>query len=83
MYNLTILDRWHEFGRPPADLAALCEDWDESVFDAHLVSFFPNGPTNIHQITLADALLWTWTQYPEHRRLTAANVVCFTKGTRP
>ena len=83
LYNLTVLNRWHQFGKPPAHLEALQEDWDEATFDAHLTAYFPNGPTNIHQITLAEALLWVWNHHPETRRLVAANVVCFSERSGP
>lgn len=83
LHNLTILFRWHEFGREPSKLSPLAEDWDASVFDQHFEAYFLDGPTNIHQITLADALLWVWNHHPEHRRLVAANVASFTKDTRP
>ena len=82
-YNLTVLMRWHEFGEAHKTLEPLSTDWTESTFDEHLIAYFPKGPTNIHQITLADALLTVWNQHPEHRRLVAANILCFTKGPTP
>ncbi|MEE2779824.1 MAG: hypothetical protein VYE15_04815 [Myxococcota bacterium] len=71
--------------RPAADIqVAPCEDdWSEAELDERFVSFFLDGPTNIHQITLADALLWVWKSHPEYRRLCAGNVLCFTQGARP
>ena len=83
LYNLTVLNRWHEFGETPTRLEPLSDRWDDATFDAHLIEFFPRGPTNIHQITLAEALLWSWNEYPDLRSLVAANMVCFTQGTRP
>lgn len=82
-YNLTVLNRWHQFGHPPTRLEPLSVDWDEGALDEHLTAFFLDGPTNIHQITLAEALLWVWNEYPACRRLVAANLACFTQGTRP
>ncbi len=82
-YNLTVLNRWHQFGRAPIRLEPLSVDWDEQVLDEHLTTYFLDGPTNIHQITLAEALLWVWNEYPDYRRIVAANVVCFTKATSP
>ncbi|MBM76301.1 MAG: hypothetical protein CMK59_12930 [Proteobacteria bacterium] len=58
-------------------------EWDDHDFDVHLTEFFRNGPKNIHQITLAEALLWCWSNAQEHRRLIAANLLCFTKATLP
>ena len=57
--------------------------WSEQDFDTHMIRFFLEGPHNIHQITLAEALLWCWVHHPEHRGLVAANLICFTEGTRP
>ena len=57
--------------------------WTEAELDARLATFFLEGPTNVHQITLADALLWVWNHHPEHRQLCAANVLCFTRGASP
>ena len=83
LYNLTVMTRWHPFGQVP-NVVTPCEDeWTEEVLDEHLIEFFPKGPSNIHQITLADALLWVWNHFPEYRRLCAANVLCFTNGVRP
>jgi len=82
-YNLTVLNRWHQFGRVPTRLEPLSVDWDDKTLDEHLTAYFLDGPTNIHQITLAEALLWVWNEYPAYRRLVAANVVCFTQGTAP
>ena len=62
---------------------ALHTRWSEDEFDRHLIQFFREGPQNIHQITLAEALLWCWVHYPKYRNLIAANLLCFTKGTRP
>ena len=82
-YNLTVLNRWHQSGRVPTRLEPLSVDWDDKTLDEHLTAYFLDGPTNIHQITLAEALLWVWNEYPACRRLVAANIVCFTQGTQP
>ena len=80
--NLTILVRWHEFGRAPKALEPVSLEWSETDFEAHQIKFFLEGPVNVHQITLADVLLWVWQAYPEHRGLVAANLCGFTQGTR-
>lgn len=82
-HNLTVLVRWHEFGQPPYHLEACSEAWSEETLDEHLVAFFLQGPTNIHQITLAEVLISTWNKHPAHRDLVAANLKCFMQGTRP
>ncbi len=81
--NVTVMTRWHSFGDPPADLAPLDEDWSDEEVDRRFAHYFHEGPTNTHQITLADALLWVWNHYPQHRRRVAANIVCFSKGVSP
>jgi len=78
-----VMNRWSPFGKPPAVLEPLAVDWSEADLDAHLTRFFPDGPTNIHQITLAEALVWVWNHHPEMRRRCAANVVCFTRDVSP
>ncbi len=83
MRSLTVMNRWSPFGKPPAVLEPLAVDWSEEDLDVHLTRFFPDGPTNIHQITLAEALVWVWNHHPEMRRRCAANVVCFTRDVRP
>ena len=83
LYNLTVLVRWHEFGKPPSTLQPLRESWSEEILDKHLHTFFHEGPTNIHQIILAEALCSTWHQCPAHRALIADNRVSFTQGTIP
>ena len=82
-YNLTVLVRWHEFGQPPSRLEGLERTWSEADFDHHLTQFFLSGPQNIHQITLAEALCALWVEWPELSHLIAANLACFTAGTRP
>jgi hypothetical protein len=83
LYNLTVMTRWHPFGQAPYVVTPCEEEWTEKALDEHLIEFFSKGPSNIHQITLADALLWVWNHFPEYRRLCAANVLCFTHGVRP
>ena len=83
LYNLTVLNRWHPFGSVPVLLEPLSEDWDDRDFDEQLVAYFLEGPTNTHQITLAEVLLWVWTHYPEKRRLVAASMRCLTHATTP
>lgn len=82
-YNLTVLNRWHVFGKPPVLLDAIDEDWSEETLVERLATFFLDGPTNIHQITFAEALVWVWRHHPGLRPLVAANVVCFTHNTAP
>ncbi len=82
MHNLSLLTR------PAPDssaktLSPLQSTWTGEELDSELTQFFLDGPENIHQITLADALLWVWGNHPEHQALCAANLVCFTQGTRP
>lgn len=83
LYNLTVMNRWHSFGEAPKQVNPLDKDWTESILDERFERYFADGPTNIHQITLADALLWVWNHHPEHRRLCAANILCFTNGVSP
>ena len=83
LHNLTVLNRWQEFGKAPVLLDPISDDWDEQALDDHLIEFFLKGPTNIHQITLAEALLWTWENHPGFRKMIAANILCFTRGTQP
>ena len=83
LYSLTVMNRWHEFGEPPILLAPHTETWDDATLDEHFKRYFLDGPTNIHQITLADALMWVWNHAPEYRNHCAANVLCFTEGTSP
>ncbi|MEB3223119.1 MAG: hypothetical protein VKS61_13670, partial [Candidatus Sericytochromatia bacterium] len=55
---------------------------DEAALGERVRTFFLEGPRNVHQITLADALWWVWLHHPEHRGLCLANLTAFTRGTR-
>ena len=81
-HNLMIIN-----GGTREDVPALVEpidtEWDEVEFDEHLIHFLREGPSNIHQLTLSEALMWCWSNYSHHRNRIAANLICFTKGTRP
>ena len=63
-------------------LQPLDKVWSEEVLDENLTQFFLEGPHNIHQITLAEALVWCWSHYPQYRGLVAANLQCFTDRVR-
>ena len=82
-YNLTVLNRWHAYDEEPKTVSPYNKVWSEEALDEHFRSFFLEGPTNIHQITLADALLSTWNNYPQLRSFCAANILCFTAGASP
>jgi len=83
LYNLTVMNRWQTDAKPPTLVTPCEEEWSDETLEKRLLPFFLEGPTNIHQITLADALLWAWEHFPEHRQLCAANILCFTRGARP
>ena len=83
LYNLTVLVRWHEFGKPPNILQVMPCSWTDADLDEALATFFHQGPKNIHQITLAEVLVSTWIHFPEYRDEVASNILCFTQGTRP
>ena len=83
IYNVTVMTRWHSYGTPPANLPPIDGDWSEEELDDHFERYFLKGPVNTHQITLADALLWVWNNYPQYRRHVASNVECFSKGVAP
>ena len=82
LYNLTVLVRWHEFGRAPAKLKPIKGGWSQVQLKSRLETFFLHGQTNVHQITLAEALIWVWWNYPDYRDLAASNIVCFSEMTR-
>lgn len=83
LHSLTVQVRWLPDGEVKAQLAPLEEDVDAAELDARFRTFFLEGPRNIHQVTLADALWWVWRHHPEHRGLCLANLAVFTRGTRP
>lgn len=82
-YTQTVLNGGYGYENEPRLLDPLEFDWSEKELNDQLTRFFLEGPKNIHQITLAEALLWCWGQYPQYRRLIAANLLCFTDRVRP
>ena len=82
-YSQTVLSNGYGHETAPQLLTPINQAWSETEFDHHLTHFFLEGPKNIHQITLAEALLWCWTHHQEHRGLVAANLLCFTDRARP
>lgn len=83
LYNLTVLVRWVSFDGAGVRVEPLpCPD-DERDFEDRVKTFFAEGPRNIHQVTLADALSWVWRHHPEYRGHCAANLATFTRATRP
>ncbi len=82
-YNLTVMNRWEPDGQAPAALRPLNATWGEQDLDEHLTRFFLEGPTNIHQVTLAEALVSVWSAYPNLRPLCATNLLGFTRGVQP
>lgn len=80
-YSQTVLNVG--YGSEAAQLSPVDHIWSDEELDQRLTNFFLKGPKNIHQITLAEALLWCWDTYPERRGLVAANLLCFTDRVRP
>ena len=83
MRNLTMLVRWHPDGEKIGNLQPISENVSEKELEERFQIFFNKGPRNVHQITLADALLSVWRNHPEHRGLCLANLAAFTVATRP
>lgn len=83
LHSLTVQVRWEPFDEVKAHLIPLEVPVDAATLDARFRTFFLEGPRNIHQVTLADALWWVWCHHPEHRGLVLANLDVFTRGTRP
>jgi hypothetical protein len=67
----------------PSLVKPIDKDWSEAEFDELLITFLRDGPKNLHQLTLSEALLWCWSNYSQYRNMIAANLICFTNGTRP
>ena len=83
LMNLSLINGEDGRDDPTRQLRAIDERWDDEELDRRLAAFFLHGPTNIHQITLAEALLWCWSHYPDYRGLIAANFACFSEGVSP
>ena len=82
-HTLSVLNNGYSQEEAPNVLEPIDVDWSVEELDAQVIKLFLEGPKNIHQITLVEALLWCWTHYPNYRRLIVANLVCFTDRVRP